>query len=211
MKSRSVRTFAVLAAVSMIVGAFAVGPAEAQKKKKKKPAPTCPAFTPPEVQSGGTTGAEAAKAEVVQLTTAHTAEAPLVIEFTHGPALWDAATHSPIQEDTKYFAVQLPHGLPESGVHAWLEWGSPSPSDIDLYMYDEGGNAVANSGAFNTAPVPGVLDASGNGGNGFESIPGFPAVGCNGFVFESQAFLTPGEDTTLTLWLGEVTENWNAP
>lgn len=205
MNSRSIRTLAVLASTGLIVGAFAAGPADAAKKKKKKPVPACAEFAPPPVTSGGTTGSDAIEAEVSQVTTAHTAEAPLVIEFEHGAALWDAATHAPVQEDTKYFGIQLPPGVPQSGLFVRLDWPTPSPSDVDLYLYDDTGTEVANSGAFNFAPVPGVLDAGGNGGMGFESIPGLAVDQCSGYVVESQAFLTAGEPMTLSVWLGEAT------
>lgn len=208
MRSRSIRTLAVLASAGLIVGAFAAGPADAAKKKKKKKKPAaCATFTPPEVASGGTTGADAAAAEVVQVTPAHTAEAPLVIEFEHGAAFWDTATHSPVQEDTKYFALQLPPGIPETGLYTRIDWASPSPSDIDLYLYDDTGTEVEHSGALNVAPVPAPgLDLSdrGNGGMGYESISGFPSPQCAGYVVESQAFATPGEAMTLTVYLGEV-------
>lgn len=207
MKSRSIRTLAVLASAGLIVGAFAAGPADAAKKKKKKPVPACAEFAPPPVASGGTTGSQAIEAEVAQLTTAHTEEAPLIIEFEHGPAFWDTATHSPVQEDTKYFGIQLPPGIPQSGLYARIDWATPSPSDIDLYLYDDTGTEVEHSGALNVAPVPNpVLDLSdrGNGGMGYESISGLPVDQCNGFVVESQAFLTPGEAMTLTLYLGEI-------
>jgi hypothetical protein len=210
---RITRTFAVVAAASMIVGAFAVGPADAKKKKKKPTVATCPAFVPVEVASGGTTGAEAPKAPVVQVTDANTAEAPLVIEYEHGPAFWDSASHTPVQEDTKYFNIQVSTTNPAPGLYAKIEWPSPSPSDIDFYMYD-GGTEVAHSGAINIAPVDAVvLDASdgANGGNGFESIPGYPAANCAGYTFESQAFVTPGESMKLSLWIGEPTDTYSRP
>ena len=208
---RITRTLAVVAAASLVVGVFVAGPADA-KKKKKKPVAACPVFTPPAVQSGGTTGADAEAATVVQLTDAHTAEAPLVVEYEHGPAFWEAASHTPVQEDTKYFAVQVVSANPAPGLHARIDWAAPSPSDIDLYLFDDTGAEAATSGASNFAPAPVLgLDANGNGGNGFESIPGYPAANCAGYVLESQAFITPGESMKLTMWLGEVTDTWNAP
>jgi hypothetical protein len=213
---RITRTFAVVAAASLIVGAFAAGPADAKKKKKKKKpvVASCPAFTPGEVASGGSTGADAAAAPVVQVTDAHTAEAPLVIEYEHGPAFWETASHTPIQEDTKYFNVQVDSANPAPGLYARIDWAAPSPSDIDFYQYDDSGAEVATSGAANAAPVDAVvidLSSGGNGGDGFESIPGYPASDCAGYTFESQAFTTPGEAMTISFWLGEVTDTWTAP
>ena len=180
--NRSTRAIAVLASAGMLVGAFAAGPAEAGKKKKKKPA-TCAAFTP---------GLEeAAEAPVTQVTAAATEEKPVVIELEH-PA------STPVTAENLYFNVQVNN--PASGLYILHEFGSDS--DIDLYLYDAGGEEVASSGAFNPAPIPGVTDADGNGGMGFESIPGFAAGQCEGFTIESHPYLTPGTPATLKLWLG---------
>lgn len=67
MKSRSIRTLDVLASAGLIVSAFAAAPADAAKKKT---VPACAEFAPPP---------HAAEAEVVKLTDADTADAPVEI------------------------------------------------------------------------------------------------------------------------------------
>jgi hypothetical protein len=205
---RITRTIAVAAAASLVLGAFIAGPADA-KKKKKPTGPTCPAATPAEPQAHSSNAADAAKVPVVNIPLTATAEAPVTVELKHGPAAHDPAQGTPIQEDTLYYNFQIVAPA-ETGAYVRLEWPSQE-SDFDLYMYDNTGAEVANSGAYNPAPVPGVLDAGGNGGTGFESIPGYPAAACSVYTVESKAFLTPGDTVTLKVWTGEVTDTWNAP
>jgi hypothetical protein len=198
---RIVRSLALIATASLVLGAFAAVPADAKKRKKKPKG--CATFAPVEPQ-GSASGetAEALEAPVVQVTSAATEEAPIVTEYEHGPALWETLTQTPIQEDTQFFNFQV---VGEGGLHLRMEFAEDS--DIDLYLYDGTGARVASSGAANQAPVPGVLDSNGNGGIGFESIPGFAASNCAGFTVESRAFMSPGTPVTLTAWLGEVGEN----
>ena len=204
--SRSIRSLAVLASVGLIFGAF-MAPAEAgKKKKKKKPVPVaCPAFAPSEPESDSAETAEALEAPVQKVTAAHTEAAPLVVEYEHGPAFWDPALGTPVHEDTQFFNFQVEGA---GGLHIKAEWAA-SPSDLDLYLYD-GGARVASSGSFNAAAVDAtVIDfsAGGNGGVGFETIPGFGITNCQGLTLESRAFITPGEAVTLKVWLGEVGDN----
>lgn len=199
--SRSFRGIAVVASAAMVLGAFAAAPAEAKKKKK-----SCPAFQPVEPTSDSGEKAEALEAEIVKVTDKATADKPIVIEYEHGPALWETATQTPIVEDTAFFNFQVQTKKPGAGLHLEMTWPTPSESDIDMYLYDTGARA-ASSGAFNPAPVPGVFDASGNGGMGFETIPGFDAANCAGYTVESRAFMTTGQDVTLTVYLGEVGDN----
>lgn len=203
MKSRSVRTLAVLASAGLLVGAFAVGPADAAKKKKKFSCAPATAAAPSEGHSSNAD--EAAEAPVVNVTAAASEEKPLVTEFEHGPALSEAGA-----EDTKYFAYQVVSKTPGQGLYIKIEWPG-TESDIDLYMYDEGGTEVARSAAYNPLPIPGVTDAGGNGGQGFESIPGFPADPCAPYTIESQAYATPGENMKISVWLGEAGDSYDRP
>lgn len=204
MKSRSVRTLAVLASAGMIVGAFAAAPADAAKKKKK-PFNCAPATATAPAKGHSSNAADASKAAVVNVTAAATAEAPLVTEFKHGPALSEAHV-----EDTQYFAYQVVSKTPGQGLYVKLEWPGKM-SDIDLYMYDASGEEVALSGAFNPVAVPGLLDSNGNGGVGFETIPGFPADPCSPYTIESKAYATPGEPMKISVWLGEATDKYTKP
>lgn len=196
---RTIKTLSVLASIGMLVGAFAAVPAEAAKKKKK-PFACAPATATPPAEGNSGNPEEAAEAEVLNLTAAATEEKPLVIEYEHGQAIADLG-----MEDTKYFAFQVVSKTPGAGVYILQEWPGQE-SDIDLYLSDSSGAEVASSGAFNPAPVPILLDSGGSGGQGFESISGYPADPCSPYTIESKAYLTPGEDMTLKLWLGEAAE-----
>lgn len=211
MKSSRIRTVAVLASAGLLVGAFAVGPADAAKRKKK-PFSCAPAT--PTAPASDHAGADAApEAPVTAITEAATEEKPVVIEYQHGPALYVFGTAQPIQEDNAYFNLQVVSKKPDQGLYILQEWGN-DVTDLDLYLYDDSGNQVAYSGAFNAAPqnTP-VGDFSGpgdTGGVGFESISGYPAVPCVAHTIESVAYMTNGEPVTLKVWLGPVGE-YNAP
>jgi hypothetical protein len=189
MKSRSVRTLAVLASAGLIVGAFAAGPAEAQKKKKKKPpvVPACATFTPP----------EGAAAEVVKVTDAATAEAPIAVEVETGPGVGighDGAvsiTQVPIQVDTAAAGSGL-----YATVHFTPAW------DYDLYINDEGGTEIAHSAGF--LVVSSAAGAAGESGLGTESIYGLDSADCTNYIVEIVGATTPGETVTVDLYLGEV-------
>ena len=201
---RLIRSLAVVSSVALIFGAF-VAPAEAGKKKKKKPV-ACPAFTPAEPETDSHEGAEALEAAVQKVTAAHTEAAPLVVEYEHGPAFWDTVTQTPVQESTEFFNFQVEGA---GGLHVKAEWAA-GPSDIDLYLYEDG-TRVASSGSFNFVPVDASpvqdFSAGGNGGQGFETIPGYSVVSCKGLTLESRAFITGGEPVKLKVWLGEVGDN----
>ncbi len=203
MKTRRIaRVVAISAAVALVAGAFAAPAAQAGKKKLK-----CAKFAPVAPTTDSGMAEDATTAPVAKLTSKYTEEKPLVIEYHHGAALWETVTQTPIQEDTQFFNFQIYSGTPETGLHIKMEWANPSPSDIDMYLYDATGARYSSSGAFNPAAVPGVFDAGGNGGNGYESIPGALVTQCAGYTVESRAFMTAGEDVTLTVWLGEVGDN----
>ena len=183
-----------------------VAETDAKKHKKKKPpVASCPAPVYVEPASPSASRTEAPAAEVVKVTDAATAEAPIVIEYDHGPALWDTANQAPIQEDTKWFNIQVDSAAPSTGLYLLQEWAIPSPSDMDLYLWDgPTGAQAAASGGLNLAPPPTTVPFIGEtGGMGWESISGFLVGDCAGFSIESRAFMTAGEAMTLTIWLGE--------
>lgn len=204
MVRRYVRSAAVIASAALVLGAFVAGPADAKKRKKKKPPVAgcaAPAFVEPKSPSASRT--EAPAAEVVKVTDAATEEAPIVIEYDHGPALWDTANQEPIQEDTKWFNIQVDSAAASAGLYLLQEWAVPSPSDMDLYLWDgPTGEQAESSGALNLAPTT-VPIVGETGGMGWESISGFLVADCAGYSIESRAFMTPGEAMTLSIWLGE--------
>ena len=196
MGSRSIRILAVVASAALILGALVAGPADAKKKKKGCPAAS---FVEPASPSGSRT--EVPGGEVTTITDTATADAPVVIEYEHGPALWDTANQEPIVEDTKWFNIQVDSAAPAAALYARQEWPIPSVSDMDLYLWDgPSGAQVAVSGAFNGAPVP-VPVVGETGGMGYESISGLVVGDCAGLAVESRAFMTAGEVMTLKVWL----------
>lgn len=207
-KPRSIRALSVVASAALIVGAFVAGPAEAKKKKKKPPVPAgCPTFAPIEPNSPSGQTAEVLEQPVVKVTDAHTADAPLVIEYEHGQALW-SITQEPIQEDTVFFNIQIDSANPEANLYVFQEWAKQPGSDMDLYIWDGAtGEEATHSGSSNVTPVP-VAEGSeyhgqGTGAWGLESVSAFPVLDCAGFTVESRAFTTAGEAMTLSVWLGE--------
>jgi hypothetical protein len=178
---RSLRVLAVIASAGMLVGALGAAPAHG---KKKKPKPTCPAFT------SAVEGAE--EAETLVVTPKATEAKPLEQELEFAPALPLNAEH---------FFTNVQSLSPKHTLNIRLEFDGDS--DIDLYLYDEAGEEVASSGAFNPAPIPGVTDAGGNGGSGFESIPDFAASQCAGYTIESASYMTPGTAAILKVWLAK--------
>lgn len=189
---RTMKTLSVLASAGLLVGAFAAGPADAAKKKKKKL--VCDAFTP---------GVEdAAEAEVVKITPKATEEEPVVIEFEHGASIPEVAP------DHQYFNIQVYSSTPTAGL--WIKDEFSERHDIDLYLFDAAGEEVARSAGFNTLPESGA-DSDGNATTNSEQIPGYPAGQCEGYTIESRGYGTPGTDTTLSIWLGEETEDYSTP
>lgn len=209
---RFIRTVSVLASSALILGAFVAGPADAKKKKKAKPpVPAgCPEFKPIEPASPSGQTAEVLEQEVLKITDEHTEEAPLVLEYEHGAALW-SINQVPIQEDTVFFNLQIDTAAADTGLYVFQEWAHAPGSDMDLYLWDgTTGEEATHSGSSNAAPEPlppapvvGDTHGQGTGAWGLESISGFPVNDCAGFTAESRAFSTAGEDMTMTIWLGE--------
>jgi len=179
MRTLRIARFVAIGAAIALVGATFASPAVAKKGKKLK----CPAF------ASAVEGA--AEAKVLKVTPKATEEKPVVVEYEHGPALYPETEHV-------YANVQV---FGSGGLYILQEFDNHS--DIDLYLFDGAGEEVASSGAFNPAPVPGVFDAGGKGGTGYESINGHPVSTCEGFTIDSTAYATLGTPATLKIWLGE--------
>ncbi|MEA2452878.1 MAG: hypothetical protein QOG04_1588 [Actinomycetota bacterium] len=200
--TKTFRTLATVAVASLLLGALVAAPAEARKKKPKPKPPSCPAATYADPASPSASRPEPGAATTT-ITDAATAEAPVTIEFEHGPALWETASQTPIQEDTKWFPIQVDSASSTKGIYLRLDWAVPSVSDMDLYLWDGGsGEQAAVSGATNAVPVNAPFVAE-TGAMGYESISGFAVSDCATFLVESRAFMTAGEAVTLTMWLGD--------
>jgi hypothetical protein len=197
-KRRFFRTVAVVSAATMLLGVTML-PADAKKKKKKPKG--CPAAVFVEPQSPSESRTEAPKGELVKVTNAHTAEEPLVVEVSHGPALWDTANQTPIVEDTKWVNIQVDSKAPAGTMFIRQEWSNPSPSDLDLYLWDGPSGVQTNvSGAFNQTPVNLPIIAE-TGAMGYESISDQTVGDCTSYIIESRAFMTAGEEVLIKVWL----------
>lgn len=192
--SRVVRSLALIATASLVLGAFVAAPAEAAKKKKKPF--TCAPFTP---------GLEAAaEAPVVRVTEAATEEKPIVVEAEHPASLVQEHSALPDTQDEQYVNIQI---VSKASQGLYIKEEFNSRHDIDLHLYDAAGEEVDSSGGFNPTPVKvGILDftSGGRAGENYESIVGFPADSCAGYTAESVAFATPGTPIKFSIWLGEV-------
>lgn len=195
MTSRTLRIVAVAGAAALMLGAFVAGPAEARKKKKKKP-PVCATYVP----SGGAEGGE-----VVTVTDAATADAPIEVTVTTQPGLGSGRPGDDLGDTVSeaFVPVQVDTAAATSGLYARVDF---TPIfDYDLYATDETGADVGVSGGFGVvddAELGGDADHSETGA-GFEAIYGVPSTDCQGFNVDIVGATTPGEDVTLTLWLGE--------
>jgi hypothetical protein len=196
MKSRSIRTLAVLASAGMIVGAFAAGPAEAAKKKKKPP--VCAPFAGSE---------KAGEAELVTVTDAATAEAPVVVEIETGPGVGMGRPGSTFEgvvptgdlTSESFVNVQVDSAATSAGLYATIEF---EPQwDYDLYLDDSEGTEVAHSaGFFNQSSAAGAV---GESAIGSENIKGLETSDCGGYSTAVVGATTVGGPVTLKLWLGE--------
>lgn len=195
------KTLVVLMAVAMVGAAFA-GPVEAKKKKKKKP-PACLTYQPGEAGTGFETTVvtdEATEEAPIEVTIA----APMGLGNDLGVGVYDMS-------EATFHNIQVDTADAETGLYARYEF--EAYEDLDLYLDYADGAPAANSGAFNQAPVPGVLDGTGNGGGGgtgYEQLDGIRTADCAGYTARLNSWLTPGGDRTLKLWLGEV-QNDPAP
>jgi hypothetical protein len=197
MTSRTLRIVAVAGAAALLLGAFVAGPAEARKKKKHhKPVAACAPYAP----SGGAEGAE-----VVSVTDAATADAPVEVTVTTEPGLGSGRpadqTGGAVSE--AFVPVQVDSAAASAGLYARVDF---TPVwDYDLYMTDDTGTDVGASGGslvIDDSELGGDADHSETGA-GFEAIYGVTSTDCQGFNVDVVGATTPGEDVTLTLWLGE--------
>ena len=193
MRTRSIRTLAVLASAGLLVGAFAAGPADAAKKKKKKKVPACAPWTPPE---------KSAEAELVTVTDAATAEAPIEIEVETEAGVGSGRPGGTFGANSSeaFVNVQVDSALPTVGLYTTIEF---SPTwDYDLYLDDSTGTEVAHSAGFlNQSFTEG---AAGESAVGSENLYGVETADCGGYAVDVVGATTPGETVLLKLYLGEV-------
>ena len=192
---KTIRTLSVIASAALILGAFAVGPADAKKKKKG-----CAPYVPSEWS---------ADIPVTMVTAEHTEEAPLVVEVPTEAGVGTSSGDSPENGDTSHAAhafvnVQVDSAASETGLYGTLEF---TPAwDYDLFFRGNDGVGLAYSaGTSHLVPAFG-LDGTGHGGHsglGTENIDGLTTVDCTGYLVDVVTSIGPGETVTLKLWQGE--------
>jgi hypothetical protein len=185
-----------LMVLTLLVGAVFVvgGPAEAKKKKKKKPPlpPACAAYEP---------GEQGAEAELVVVTDAHTAEAPLEITIEQGPGL----VASQVARSHVFKNIQVDTALTEAGLFVRYEF--PAYEDHDLYVNYSDGTVAAQAAGFNpiveAEPVNEGTSIGGHSERGAEQVDGVRTADCAGYTADFDNFLGEGGEYTVNLWLGE--------
>lgn len=206
--SRYVRSAAVLASVSLIFGAF-VAPADAKKKRKPKPStppspPACAPYTP---------GEAGAAAPTTVVTDAATAEAPIVVDITAPPGV-PAGGGGVDGSPSTLHNVQVDTVNPSAGLYVKIEFSDRQ--DFDLYLdYADGSNAAAsedaNAAANNGVYGTGSPEGGWESGTNFESVTGINTLDCAGYTADVVSYLTSGGAVKLSMWLGEIKVEPNAP
>lgn len=160
----------------------------------------CAAFQPAQPDSPASQSAEALDAPVVVVGPSATEESPLTIDYSHGPAFWELGHR--VQEDEVFFNLQVKTPT-RRGLHVRIDFANGEVNEADLFLYNEQGQRVASSATFGLSGPVGFSDP-GNGGVGYDYIPGYRAANCGGFTVESRALWGPGGNATLSLWLGPI-------
>jgi hypothetical protein len=203
--SKWIRSIGVTAATGLLVGALVSGSAAPASAAKR-----CKPFKPGTPISDSPSAVDAKNEKVVKITDKATAAKPHTFTYDHGPAAWllanpqdpTGSSQVAIQEDTKWFNIQVDSKKRFVGLYVRQEWAAESPSDMDLYIYDKSGSQVGTSGEFNAVAGQGL--GTGDGGLGYEQVLGMGVTDCSGYTIESRAFTTAGEAMTLKVWLGSV-------
>lgn len=195
---RIIRSLAVVALASLVMGAFMVAPADAKKKKKKPKA--CATYVP---------GENGADAPITVVTDAATEEAPVEVTVATAEGLGFSSAEGPSGDEGHtshaYANVQVDSAASGAGLYARVEF---APTwDYDAFLRTADGTAVAYSAGFNQVIVPAFgLDGTGHGGHseqGAEQIDGWTTSDCDGYTYDIVSAGTPGGDVTVKFWLGE--------
>ncbi|MDQ3915808.1 MAG: hypothetical protein M3323_10860 [Actinomycetota bacterium] len=206
------RIVAVVIAGGLVVSAVVAGPATAAKKKKPKKPPVCATYAPGEM------GAEA---PTVVVTDAHTAEAPLVHEFSIDLNVDEGLSDfvNSVRPGT------VPHSTPHERVNVqvdsaaataglYVTWEFDTHRDYDLWAYNADGTAAASSHGFQpliaTQGQSGAADqsntSSNHGGESTatsENLVGVITPDCGGYTLDMASYFAEGGDFELKIWLGE--------
>lgn len=201
--TRSTKTLTVLASAALIATSLLGGTADAKKKKKPKsppPPPACAAYEPSEWSTD---------IPVTMLKDEHTADAPLEITVPTAEGVGTSSSTSPENSQDSmashaFLNVQIDSAKPEVGLYGTLEF---TPAwDYDLHIRGNDGVSLAYAAGTSHLINQFGLDGTGNGGHsgmGTENIDGLTTPDCTGYLVDVVGSITPGEDVTLKLWLGE--------
>ena len=203
------RTLSVLLTGSLLAAMIAVPAADAgaKKKNKKKKAKVvaCAPYAPGEL---------GADAETFVVTDAHTAEAPLLVPITLGPAVDEGLLELVGAGETPraYFHVQVDSAAPSAGLYATFEF--QDYRDYDFWAYFADGAAAASAHGFQPlidtqgTPADESNTASNHGGESTvnsENFVGVTTPDCGGYTLEASTYLGEGGDFEVKVWLGEGT------
>jgi hypothetical protein len=201
------KSLAVLLTAALAMSVFAALPADAKKKKKKKPA-VCASYVPGEL------GAEA---ETLVVTDTATAEAPLTQALSFEPYFLEGADGG---HGVQVVNVQVDSNAKTAGLYVTFEFGDRR--DYDLFVRWPDGSEAASSHGFNplieTQGQPEGVDQSNTASNhagettaGSENIVGLITADCGGYTVEFNNYFGEGGDFEAKFWLGEGTEEPLAP
>lgn len=168
----------------------------------------CRSFTPSVPNSYAENRRSAREARLIRVTQDATFEDPKVVRYRHGASAsiaQDIAVQAQVNNnDSKFFRVQAIPSHPHMTLHAQIEWRGGPPDDFDMYLFNEFGRLLRVSQSMNQLPDkpwnPLNWATGSDGGLGFESVGVHGVLPCEGFVVESDPYLTSGQDMRLKLW-----------
>ena len=179
------KAVAVVAMASLVVGAFAVVPAEAKKKKG------CATYQP---------GANGDGQPITVVTDAATAEKPVTIELETAAGVGmgrDASSPEGQHVSHAYANIQVDSAAPSASLFVSVAF--TEAFDYDLYLDTADGTQLAASAGF--GPVAFGASDYEHSDFGSETIAGFPANDCDGYTANIVGATTPGETVTVSAWL----------
>lgn len=178
------------------------------KKKCKKfnkslgGAPTgngCDAYVP---------GEQGAEAETLIVKDEHTAEAPLELVIDQDPGAVRAEVRGHV-----FANIQVDSEAAEAGL--FVRYSFPDYEDHDLYVRYADGALAAQAAGFNPiVEAPLVNDGTtvaGHSERGAEQVDGVRTADCAGYTADFVNFLGEGGEYTVTMWLGEIENDPQAP
>ncbi|MGH2746674.1 MAG: hypothetical protein ACRDKB_01950 [Actinomycetota bacterium] len=150
---RMVRIAAIVSSAVVLAGAFAT-PAAARKG--------CGKFKPSEPASASGQTGEALEAKIVKVTDKATEKKPITIEFHQDSGAWHPDGSEPMVDNSTFFNFQVVSKKKLALLNLRADWGYPTASDLDYYLFDGTGNEIGSSTAFN--PLPAVNQSTGRRG-----------------------------------------------